>query len=54
MANTIEITAKVTCHLKGIFPAPLIIITPIAAVIKKDNKVIMPKYIIRGFPKIKK
>jgi hypothetical protein len=54
MAKVIDITAITLCNLKGTLPIPFIINTPIVAVIKKDSKVIMPKYIINGLPKIKK
>lgn len=54
MAKAIEMKAIILCHLKGILPIPFIISNPNVAVVRKDNKVIIPRYIIRGFPKIKK
>jgi hypothetical protein len=54
MARVIDMAAIMKCNLKGIFPMPFIMNIPINAVIRKDNSVIMPKYIINGFPKIKK
>jgi len=40
------------CHIMGIKPIPLLFIIDIDAVKSKDNRVIIPRYIIRGFPRI--
>jgi len=51
-----EIFAINICTLKvmkGGLLLPLKTNLPIIAVVKKQSKVIIPKYIINGFPKIK-
>lgn len=53
MAKDIEIAASRGCHLKGILFIPLKFKNPTSAVNKKEDKVTIPRYIIRGFPKIR-
>lgn len=53
-AKAMENFARRGCHLKGIFVLPLKSIAPRWAVEAKDKNVKIPKYIITGFPKIKK
>jgi hypothetical protein len=53
-ALQIAIAAIRGCHLKGIILIPFLFITAIDAVNKNRQRVRIPRYIITGFPKIKK
>lgn len=53
MAKDNDIAAIRKCQLREMLIFPRNFINPIYAVIKKEDNVISPKYIIRGLPKIK-
>lgn len=51
-----KVSAKIAslgCHLKGIVRIPLEFRMAMVAVHKNKNRVVIPRYIINGFPKIK-
>jgi hypothetical protein len=48
----IDIAAKRGCQRKGIFRIPLKFRIAIEAVKTNEENVIIPRYMIRGFPKI--
>lgn len=53
-ANIMEMIAILGCHLKGMIFIPLKLINPMRAVRANERRVIIPIYMITGFPNIMK
>ena len=53
-AQQIAIIAIRGCHVKGIVRIPFVFITAIDATSRNRHRVRIPRYMISGFPKIKK